>query len=293
MDRTKFIGASEIAAVMGLSPWQTPLQVWMIKTGKVEPDDLSEVEAVEWGTRLERVVSDKFAEKNGVKLIAYKKRFVHEKYPFLSCELDNIISGTDEIVEIKTANFFAHRDWKDEDDIPIHYVLQVMMQLGLSKRKVGHIAVLIGGQKYLEKRIEFDQALYDTMVESAVKFWDMVQNETPPATMGADNETMVDLYPAEHNDLIEENEDMNDAIALIQESKMHIKELKAQQDEAEAKLKSVIGDNLGILTSKYKTTWKEQVSKRINTQAVKDDGLYDKYARESKSRVLRVKLLNK
>ena len=99
MDRTTFIGSSEIATILGLNPYKTILELWAEKTGAVPPADLTGNEAVEWGCRLERVVSEKFAEKNNVKLIAYKKRFVHPKYPFLSCELDNIIAGTDEMVD--------------------------------------------------------------------------------------------------------------------------------------------------------------------------------------------------
>jgi len=255
MDRRKFIGASEVSAVMGISPYTTPLQVWAVKTGEVPPADLSDNQAVEWGTRLERLVSKKFAEEHGVKLIARKTRYVHPDYPFLSCELDNIIAGTDELVEIKTVNAWAWSSWENADELPDHVVVQVMMQLGLSKRKKGWIACLCGGQKYIEKCIEFDQEMYDGMVEKCVAFWDMVQKKIPPVAESDDNSFMIELYPTAGADLKEATSDTVAAVALLQQTKGQIKDLMDIKKEIEAKLKSVIGSNLGIDTPEYIVKW--------------------------------------
>ena len=56
MNRIGFIGSSDISVILGLNPFKTMLQLWAEKTGVVKPKDLSDNEAVEWGTRLERVV---------------------------------------------------------------------------------------------------------------------------------------------------------------------------------------------------------------------------------------------
>lgn len=48
-NRNTFIGGSEIAAVMGLSRWKTPLALCAEKIGLLQPKDLSDVEAVEIG----------------------------------------------------------------------------------------------------------------------------------------------------------------------------------------------------------------------------------------------------
>lgn len=289
IDRSKFIGSSEISSVLGINPYQTPLQLWAIKTKRVEAPDLSDNESVEWGKRLERVVSAKFAEKNNVKLIAYKRRFVHERYPFLSCELDNIIAGTDEIVEIKTANANMFKDWKDADQIPSHYICQVMFALGLSKRKVGHIAVLIGGQKYLEKRIDFDQEFFDDMVNKAVIFWGMVQDNVPPTAMLGDDDVLLALHPKD-DEQIQDLQEMNDSIRLLQETKGQIKALKEQQEAIEVKLKEVIGDNLGVKTSEYLVTWKPIRSTYIDKGKMEQDGILQNYQYKTESRRMMVKL---
>ena len=57
-NRHLYIGGSDIAKVMGLSRWGTPLSLWAEKTGKIPPKDLSNVEAVELGNDLEDFVAN-------------------------------------------------------------------------------------------------------------------------------------------------------------------------------------------------------------------------------------------
>ena len=60
VNRNEYIGGSDIAAIMGYSRWKTPLRLWCEKTGKLSAPDLSNVEAVEMGTKLEQFVADMF-----------------------------------------------------------------------------------------------------------------------------------------------------------------------------------------------------------------------------------------
>lgn len=276
-ERRKYIGSSDISAVLGWNPWKTPLKLWAEKTGEIDPDDLSDNQAVEWGTRLEDVVAQKFAEKHEVKLMAYKKRYVHKDYPYMSCELDRLIVGTDNLVEVKTCNAWAYKDWEKDDEIPVHYILQVQYALGLSGRKKGYFAVLCGGQKYFEKEIEFDQELFDMMIEKARAFWEEnVLKKIAPMAMSDDNSDMVNFFPENKTDeIISANEEVNDAIAQRQELSMHIGEMIKEKSEIEAKLKQIIGEATGLETDKYRVTWKKQSKKEYIVKA-------------SKTRVMRV-----
>ena len=254
-DRTKFIGASDIPAILGISPYKTPLQVWAEKTGEVQPADLSDVECVEWGTRLERVVSEKFAEKHNVKLIARKTRYVHPSFDYISCELDNIIAGTEELVEIKTVNAWAWKSWENPDELPDHVVIQVMVQLGLSRRKVGWVACLCGGQKYIEKRIEFDQDFYDDIIAKCIYFWEMVEKKIPPTVESGDNSFMIELYPTAGANMKEATQDIVDAVGALQLIKSELIVADKAKKELEARIKAVIGSNLGLDTPEYLVKW--------------------------------------
>lgn len=287
-DRKDFIGGSDIASIMGLSRWKSALHLWAEKTGKVNPPDLSDNEAVELGIELEDFVAKKFEKKTGMKVRRSPHKYIHKDNPVFRCQVDRLIQGTDELLEVKTASAWKVKEWEGEE-IPQEYILQVMWQMGITGRSVGHIAVLIGGQKFVYKCIKFDKELFDEMIKKATIFWACVKNNTPPTAVGMDNDFIVDIYPdsSEQMQLIEE---MNDSISFLQEIKMHISELESQKDEIEAKLKQVIGDGLGIRTSKYSVTWKTQSGAKVDTKALKDAKIYDQYTYPTKTRVLRVTL---
>ncbi len=294
MDRSTFIGSSDIAAVCGLSRWTTPLKLWAEKTGLILPDDLSEVEAAEWGTRLEAVVATKFAETHGVKIMAYKKRFVHPDHDFISCELDRIITKTDMLVEVKTCNAFKADEWEDEE-YPTEYALQVQLAMGLSKRKKAWMFVLIGGQRYVEKELEFDQELYDMLIERAVEFWGMVQDKTPPVAMAGDGETLATLFPGDPqlDYLVLEDDEatsMECLIHTLQSVKKEIKALGASKDELQNTIKQRMENADTMVAGGCTVTWKSQTARRADPKAMREDNIFQAYSKESVSRVMRVKM---
>lgn len=291
MDRKNIIGSSDIAAVLGLSRWQTPLELWARKTGKVPEENLDEKEYVEWGKRLEGVVAEKFADENNVKLMAYKKRFTHPVYPFLSCELDRIITGTDEMVEVKTCTGWKAKEWEGED-IPTEYILQVNFALGISGRKIGHVAVLIGGNTYKQKKVEFDPGLFDVMVKKAVEFMEKVKNDEPPIALAGDKQILSELYPGDPDQEYTPSESQAKTIDELMEERMALKrtvdEALKQVESLENHVKELMQEASVLKTGNYSITWKGQVKRSLDTDKIKADGLYDQYSKESVSRVFRV-----
>lgn len=298
-NRHEYIGGSDIAAILGMSRWKTPLKLWCEKTQKLPAPDLSNVEAVELGTDLEEFVAQKFTQKTGKAVRKAPKVYQHPEYPYMVAHIDRLVTGTDELLECKTASFFKKEEWEN-DDIPQEYILQVMWYLGITGRKVGHIAVLIGGQSFKYKQIEFDKELFDTMVEAAKEFWTMVQNGTAPAVMPNDDETLKDLY-SDHSEVMielypQDNETtiacqtLEDKIAYLQEVKGHIKSLEDEKKELETQIKDVIKDNLGIKTPKYIVTWKSQNKTDFDKKTFKEEhsDLYEEYLATTSYRVMRV-----
>lgn len=299
LNRNSYIGGSDIAKVMGLSRRGTPLSLWAEKTGKIPAKDLSEVEAVEMGTRLEQFVADLFSVKTGKTVRRSPKQYQHPEYPYMVAHVDRLVTGTDELLECKTCSIFKKEEWEN-DEIPQEYILQVMWYLGITGRKIGYIAVLIGGQSFKYKPIEFDQELFDQMVECAKDFWQHVENDTPPAIMANDDETLKDLY-SDHSEIMIElyptDDDsaqavqtFEDKIAYLQEVKAHIKQLTDEQKEIETHIKDIIKDNLGIKTPKYLVTWKCQEKTSFDTKTLKAENpdIYAEYSQTSSYRVMRI-----
>ena len=66
--RMQGIGGSDVAVIMGYNPWKKPYELYCEKVGLIEPEDLSDNEAVEWGVELEPIVAKKFSENTRKKL---------------------------------------------------------------------------------------------------------------------------------------------------------------------------------------------------------------------------------
>ena len=285
LNRNFYIGGSDIAAVLGKSRYKTPYRLWCEKTGKIE-NTVSNLEAVEMGTRLEQFVADLFSEKTHKSLRRAPRAYRHSKYPYMVAHVDRLITGTDELLECKTCSAYKLDEWQNA--IPQEYVLQVIWYLGITGRKRGWIACLIGGQKFDYKVIDFDQELFDLMVEKAVEFWDMVQNDTPPLIMPDDDTTLAEVYKDHSNNLVEAQE-FNERAAYLQELKMHRDEINKEIKEIETELKAKIADNEGVLTDCYKITWKAQNSRKLDLERLQEEvkNLEDYYLTNT-YRVLRI-----
>jgi putative phage-type endonuclease len=253
-DRKSYIGGSDIAAAMGVSRWKTPLQLWAEKTGQVEPEDISEKEYVVLGSELEEFIARKFERKTGIKVRRAPCRYVSQTHPFMACQIDRLCTGTEDLLECKNVSAWKAKEWEGEE-IPIEYILQVSWQLMITKRKTGYIAALVGGNKFLWKKVEADQELFDKMFAVACDFWKMVEDKVPPVAESDDNRFMLELYPTAGDQIKEASQDVTTAIAQLQLTKAEIINLEKVKDDLEAKLKAVIGDALGIRTPEYTAKW--------------------------------------
>jgi len=285
-DRKNYIGGSDIPAILGISRWKTQLQLWAEKTGEIEVEDISHIEAVEMGIELEDFVAKKFERKTGMKVRRAPKNYTHKILHYAGCQVDRLIEGTDELLECKTCSAWKAKEWEGEE-IPLEYIAQVMWQLGITGRKVGHIAVLIGGQSFKYKKIIFDSEMFEDMLTKAQHFMEMVIEKTAPMAVGLDNKFIQELIP-DSDDTIQEANDLNDKVGYRQELKMHIGELCGQLDTVEAEIKQAIGDHKGIKTDQYTVTWNPQQRSYVDTAKLKAEGLYEKYSTIKSSRVMRV-----
>lgn len=280
-ERRKYIGGSDIASILGMSRWKTPFTLWLEKTGEVEPSDLSDNEAVQLGTELEEFVAQKFSRVTGLKVRKRTAIYTHKKYPFLAAHVDRLIVGTDELLECKTCSSYKAEEWEDIivkeeidgkivekviEKIPQEYLLQVMWYLGITNKKRGYIAVLIGGQKFKYRKIDFDAELFDSMLKAAIEFWNCVEKKLPPAFIPSDNELLVQIYPQqEENAEFINDQKQEKLIDRLQKIKSKRAELKEKQDLIEARLKNIINTHAGIMTEKYKVSWQTGKTSTIRT----------------------------
>ena len=145
--RNKGLGGSDAGIIVGVNPWKSPYQLWLEKTGQVEPENISEKEAVYWGTQLEDMVAREFTKRTGKKVQRHGM-LESVAYPFLLANVDRLVVGEDAGLECKTTSAFKYKDWEG-DNVPDSYYVQCqhyMMVTGLPR---WYIAALIGGQHYV------------------------------------------------------------------------------------------------------------------------------------------------
>lgn len=172
------IGGSEAAAIVGLNPWKSAFQLWMEKTGQVEPEDLSDNEYVYWGNVLEQAVADRFCELTGKK-VQRRGMLQDDEYPYMLASVDRMVVGENAGLECKTTNAFNSKVWAD-DELPDSYYIQCQWYMMVTGCEKWYIAVLIGGNKFIWKEVPRNAADIEALRKAAVDFWSMVITNTMP-----------------------------------------------------------------------------------------------------------------
>jgi putative phage-type endonuclease len=291
VDRSRFIGGSDAAAVLGISPWRTPLDLYMDKVHPRETEGGDNLAAKLRGKRLEPYICDMLAAEHGIKLIARNVRQLDPQHYFLSCEID-AVTDHGENVEIKTVHPFKAKEWGDEltDSIPVHYTAQAMHGLMITGRNVCKFAVLIGDELRLY-RVDRDPEIILAMRAKEVAFWrdHVMPRIPPPATNSSD---VLRLFERDLGTVLEANAAIAGDVRRLQLLKAEEKEFKEQIEACEERIKLFMqGASSLTYDGRVLCTWKTQTSKRFNQAEFGRDNpeLYESYKRELESRVFRIR----
>ncbi|MFC5431868.1 YqaJ viral recombinase family protein [Paraburkholderia denitrificans] len=199
--RKNGIGGSDAAAAVGLNPYMSPLELWLIKTERdvnlprPDPDDTAS--PTYWGTLLEPIVAASYTKQTGNRVRKINAVLQHPTIPWMLANVDREIIGNRDIqiLECKTAGEHGARLW--HDGVPEYVQLQVQHQLAVTGKSAADVAVLICGQKLEVHRIVRDDALIARLIELEAAFWRFVKTDTPPPADGSDSadRALRHLYP--------------------------------------------------------------------------------------------------
>ena len=216
------IGGSDAAAAVGLCRYKSPLELWLEKTGRKPGADLSDNDAVFWGTVLEPVVAEVYAEKTGAKVRRVNAILQHPEHSYMLANLDRLVSHPEDgsgLLEVKTAGWRSAPFW--EEGVPEGYQCQVLHQLAVTGKAWADVAVLIGGQDFRIYRIDRDEEQIDALVKLEAEFWQHVTDNTAPASDGSESsgKALAWMFAKDSGQTVDfsENSEWNQAfVALVQ-----------------------------------------------------------------------------
>lgn len=262
--RSKGIGASEIAAVIGASPHRTALDVWLEKTGQVPSFEGNDY--TEWGTRIEPVILKAYAEKNVVKVLP-SGTLVHAVHSFVIATPDGIVERDDDPpddrhgLEVKLRGQEQRWLWGEPgtDEVPIDVAAQCHYGMAVTGLSRWDVAVLFSNRQFLQYTLRRDEDLAAGLIEQARHFWFtyVVPRVTPPLDGSESTHAfLAKKYPNHAMDLVAVAEGpLVDYAAALREVKEQAKALEVRQSELEVFLKDAIGEHSGLQLPFGKVTW--------------------------------------
>ncbi|ADD02665.1 phage-type endonuclease [Thermoanaerobacter italicus Ab9] len=281
--RKKGIGGSDAAAVAGLNPWKSPIEVYLEKIGEIpEPEDN---EKMYWGRILEDIVAKEFTLRTGKKVRRRNFMLRHPKYEFMIANIDRELVGEKVGLECKTVSEYGKSEWEG-DKVPDQYIIQCQHYMAVTGYEGWWIAALIGGNKFIYKYIKRDEEIIQYLIKIESDFWKMVEERTPPPLDGSkSSENILKLlYPeAAEGTEIELPEEVEELIVARENIKAQIKKLETKQLEIENKIKAMLKENEVGRTPKYIVSWKTYSRTSIDSKKLKIEQpeIYEKYLQVS------------
>lgn len=311
------IGGSDVAAIMGISPFATIRDLYNDKVG-IEPAIMEEESnwvAKEVGNRLENLVAEIFSKKTGLTVFPVRKMFRHPLYPFMVADVDFFIlypDGSYGILECKTCNYNAKVKWED-GAIPDNYVLQVRHYLSVMNMDRAYIACLYGNneQEYVIRQIERDVMEEKEIIAQEEYFWkEYVEKRIAPPFSGKPDLILASIrkYGGYADQMLPEMEisalnavDLEKYLKLSEEKSQlekRKKEIEAMQREISvpfveqmgASCKAVLSDGISRYKITYNPTRRTQVGKEaMEKLKIQHPDIYEEYTKTTESRTFRVK----
>ena len=263
--RRAFLGATDVAAVVGVSPYRTPLQVWLEKTGHAPATEPSP--AMKRGVRFEPIVADMYTEATGRPTMA-AERVVHPRFDYLTAAPDRVACGEDAApcyVELKTHSPWLRDGYGPEgtDAVPDHEYVQVTWQLhvGLQARDIeadhADIAVLFGTDDFGVWRVQYNAELGEALETRARRFWEEhVLPEVPPEPTAADVDFMRRVYPLHTERVMRADEQLESLINALRVARAELAQQEEEVNALTATIQAAMGDAAVLESSHGKITWR-------------------------------------
>ncbi|THT96422.1 endonuclease, partial [Lampropedia puyangensis] len=278
--RMKGIGSSDAASAVGLNPYCSQLELWMVKIGRQhllpQDDPNDESSPMYWGTLLEPIVAAHYTKRTGNKVRRVNAVLQHPEHPWMLANIDREVVGANDvqILECKTAGLNGARLWKD--GVPEYIQLQVMHQLAVTGKQTADVAVLICGQELQVHRIERDETMIAQLIALEQQFWRLVTSNQEPDADGSDSADLAlrCLYPKDAGSIVDWKADssMSATFGDLLDVRSQLTKYQEQESQLKQTIQQAMGHASVALFETGSVSWKQaKESSSIDTKKLAQD----------------------
>lgn len=195
LQNRKRLGGSDASSIVGMNPYKSNTELWEIKTGRAEQEDISDKPYVQYGSKAEEYLRELFKLDYPEYEVMYAENnmWLNDKYPFAHASLDGWLKDKDGrlgVWECKTTNILRsmqREKWKDR--IPDNYYIQCLHYLMVTEfdfvvlkaqlKSEFNGTTYIQTQHYKFERSEVEEDI-EYLVKEEAKFWEYVKNDKRP-----------------------------------------------------------------------------------------------------------------
>lgn len=284
------IGGSDAGTICCLNPYSSRIELWADKTGRLP--DKEDNEAMRTGRDLEEYVAARFCEATGKKVERRNAIFQHDKFDFITANIDRKVVGENAGLECKTTSAFAKSDFEN-GVIPPYYYCQCMHYMNVMGFEKMYLAVLVMGTAFYWYEIPYKPSEGEALLNMEVKFWnDYIVPDIRPEPDGS--ESAKNTLDAIFEDRVE------NMITIFEQEKIAAKlaEIKAQKKEIEVEEKrfqqllvNALGENTRGVTENYEVSYLSRERTGIDSKKLKSEfpEVYEKVKNETTYNVFSLK----
>lgn len=307
------VGGSDVATIFGLSPWTTPLELWMVKKGRMKPKSPPNPDQLAMGHMLEPIAAHFYAQRTGNTVTDDNYLYQHATLEYALANIDRRYKrkedGEGGVLECKSLTYHKAADWAD-GAIPIYYELQLRYYLAVLDEKHGAFSALWGNNPENDlatPHIERVQAKEDIIFEKLDRWIWSLRHDKPPTMEDVQPQLAMDalarIYGAGKKGLptIEfprKYEPQLRKIAALQEENAQLKgAIKKNEEAIEAhsvRIAELMKEHEhGILTTttdKLLVDFVTSTSRRVSSEYLKQNypTIYEEARKPSKNRKVKV-----
>jgi putative phage-type endonuclease len=285
IQRTQGIGGSDVAALLGMSPYKTPVELWAEKVG--HPSSIQrEGLHLRFGQHLEPFIAKEFENQTDLVTQEHSNALLHPEHTFMYAHIDRfvvheawqpaVVDGivvADELLECKTASVYNKDEWgpSGTDQVPRAYLLQCIWYMAITGCTKAHIAALIGNSDFRVYQIPRDKKLEQLVLDHAKRFWfDHVLEGVAPKPRSTSDVKL--LHPCEVADQsVEATPELFETVKQLKQLQDDSKALEEKTDALKTQIMHAMGNAQELsLAGKLLATWKSSKPvMRLDTNSLK------------------------